>query len=240
MKKPLDLSLILPCYNEVPVFIESVTRIVDALSLSRLTYEVIFVDDESYDETADLIRKMCKKNTTMRALFHEENQGRGQSVKDGIDVATGKVVGYFDIDCEVSPIYIPHMVRQILEGRTDVVIGNRMYRSSLVSLPREVLSVGYRRLVDRILDTGGLDTETGCKFFNRVKILPIVKKTRHRGWFWDTEIIIRAKRARLRITQVPVLFLRRFDKHSTVRPVRDIMEYLVSIWKFRQELGGTS
>lgn len=227
--KHVDLSLILACYNEEGLFVQSVKRIVSTLQNSNLSYEIIFVDDKSTDNTVSLIKK-----TSYRAIFHDTNMGRGRSVADGMLQAKGKVVGYIDIDCEVGPEYIPHMVSYILQKKADVVIGRRMYRSSLGSLVREVLSRGYQWLSDMMVGTNRLDTETGYKFFRRSKIVPILAQTEACGWFWDTEIMVRCIRAGLVVEEVPVLFLRRFDKESSVRIVRDTMDYVVQLWKFRK------
>jgi glycosyltransferase AglD len=229
--KHLDLSLILPCFNETVVFTQSVQQIEAVLALSRLTYEIIIVDDGSSDGTVGLI-----KQSHHRAIFHSHNQGRGKSVSDGIRAARGTVVGYMDIDCEVSPIYIPEIVRQIIDKETDVVIGKRYYRSSFRALVREILSRGYMWLSNCMVGTGYLDTETGYKFFNRTKIIPIVKQTTNSGWFWDTEIMVRAREANLRIREEPVLFLRRFDKHSSVHIGWDTLEYIKNLWNFRRRL----
>lgn len=236
MKRPPDVSLVLACYNEAPLFAQSVKEILHVLRHSRYAFEIIFVEDKSADETAGLIRKACAHYPNVRALFHKKNCGRGKTVADGIRAATGTVVGYIDIDLEVSPIYIPEMVRKILDGEADVVIGKRIYRSSIASIPREVFSLGYQWLADTMVGTGGLDTETGYKFFNRRKILPVVARAHHPHWFWDTEMMVWARRVGLRITEVPVLFVRRFDKKSSVRMVRDITDYLVNIWRFRGHL----
>lgn len=236
-KKIPDLTLVLPCYRETPVFIGSVDLIVSVLDNSRLTYELVFVDDGSTDGTVELIEQTVRTHPkTMRALFHSANTGRGKTVADGIAAARGSVVGYIDIDCEVSPVYIPYIVRMILENRADVVVGERIYRSSFGSLLREILSVGYKRLVRSLLPTGLIDTESGYKFFNRKKILPVVAKTRDPHWFWDTEIIVRSRLAGLRVTQKPVLFLRRFDKQSSVHIVSDTVAYLRSIVRLRRQL----
>ncbi len=232
-----DVSLILACYNEELVFEESVERILQTLEASRFSFEIIFVDDKSADATASLIQKACKKYPQCRAMFHNVNCGRGKTVRDGIVAARGKVVGYIDIDLEVSPVYIPEMTDLILSGEAEVALGRRIYRTRLGSFFREVTSRGYQWLAEAMVGTGGLDTETGYKFFNRKKILPILKKARHPGWFWDTEVMVLAKRAGLKILEVPVLFLRRTDKKSTVRVFRDIIDYLVSLWKFRKRLG---
>lgn len=234
----IDASLILACYNEEPIFASCVREIIHVLKNSRFLFEIIFVDDGSGDQTVDLINQTCRAYPFCRAMVHNKNTGRGRSVVDGIRSSQGTVVGYIDIDCEVSPVYIPEMVSLILEKKAEVVIGKRIYRTSLSWLPREVLSRGYRWLSDVVLGTGGMDTETGYKFFNRKKILPILKKTKHPGWFWDTEIMVRARRSGLNILEYPVLFVRRNDKTSTVRVVHDTIDYLASLLRFRKQLNG--
>lgn len=232
----IALSLILPCYNEEEIFEESVAKISETLDASGLTYEVIFVEDKSRDSTVKLLQSVLKKNKRFRAIFHDINKGRGASVSDGIRAAKGKIVGFIDIDCEVSPVYIPEMVAVIEHNKADVVLGNRIYRTGITTIHREILSAGYRWLADVMIGTGKIDTESGYKFFDRKKILPVLDMCKYTGWFWDTEIVIRAKRAGLRVVALPVLFLRRTDKTSTVRIFRDTMDYLAALWKFRREL----
>lgn len=236
MKKICDFSLILPCYNEMLILEKSITTILTVLSLSRLSYEIIFVDDHSTDGTLDVLNKICHKYSDFHVISHSKNYGRGRSVADGIRHASGTIVGYIDIDLEVSPVYLPMMVQTICDGSADVVIGRRIYRSRFTSLFREIASAGYRWLSDRLLDTGGLDTETGYKFFNRRKILPLLSVATHPHWFWDTEIMVFAKRAGLHIMELPVLFLRRKDKHSSVKIFPDISDYFISLWRLKRRL----
>ncbi|MFC1647262.1 glycosyltransferase family 2 protein [Patescibacteria group bacterium] len=231
-----DLSLVLATYNEETHLIDSIRRIIKALKRSGLTYELIFVDDKSLDGTVSILESFQKKHPQWTYIYHTSNQGRGKSVSDGIMKASGKVVGYIDVDLEVSPIYIPELANKILEGRADFVIGKRIYRTTLTSLVREVLSVGYQIISDWMIGTGRLDTESGYKFFDRKKILPVVKKTIHPHWFWDTEVTVLAMRKGLKVVEEPVLFLRRFDKESTVNIFQDTLDYLVSLWKFRNRL----
>lgn len=235
MKQP-DLSLVLPCYHEAGLFTGSVALICAVLDLSTISYEIIFVDDASKDGTVSLIRSYCLQYPNMRAIYHTKNRGRGQAVTDGIKAARGGVVGYIDIDCEVSPVYIPSMASRILKNQADVVIGRRFYRTSPRAMIREILSRGYQWLSDAMIGTGGLDTETGYKFFNRKKILPVLKKAKNSGWFWDTEIMVYAKRANLAIVELPVLFLRRFDKQSSVNIVKDTIDYMVHLIQLRKRL----
>lgn len=229
-----DLSVVLACYNEELVFNKSVAEIVKVLNASGLAYELIFVDDGSYDRTPELIRKYLKKHG--EAIFHSVNQGRGQTVVDGFKIAKGCVVGYIDIDLEVSPIYIPQCVNLILKNKADLVIGRRIYRTNLRSLHREILSLGYQWLADKLVGTGGLDSESGYKFLRRTIIKSLLSRATAAHWFWDTELIVFARRLHLRILEVPVLFIRRFDKKSSVNLMRDVVDYLVNLWKLRLRL----
>lgn len=233
-----DFSLIIACFNESAHLRQSVDEIISVLRGSVFSYELIFVDDKSEDKTAEIIASLVKKNKNFRAVYHKVNEGRGKTVRDGIALARGKVVGFVDIDLEVSPVYIPQFVRIILEGKADVVTGLRVYREGIASLHRSVLSRGYSWLVRSVLGIPLQDTETGYKFFNRKKILPILKKTQNNGWFWDTEIMTYAHYTGLSVREVPVLFVRRFDKISSVRLVHDTLEYIKNLVGFHRQLVG--
>ena len=116
-----------------------------------------------------------------------------------------------------------------------MVIATRIYKESLTSLNRWILSKGYNLLITKMLDLNIKDTEAGFKFFNRKKILPILKTVKDKKWFFDTEIIARAKTKKLKIVEIPVLFLRRHDKKSTVRIIPDILAYLKAIYLFKKQ-----
>lgn len=233
--KPI-ISLILPCYNEGDSINENVRRIHRVLHWSGYPFEIIFVDDASVDETPERVTRFCKKYPHCRAIYHAVNQGRGAAVMDGLVAAKGTVAGYIDIDCEVSPIYISEIVDMIIRRQADMVIGKRMYRSTVSSFIREVLSVGYRWIASTILDTRGLDSESGYKFFRKKKILSLLPSIQSRHWFWDTEIVVLAIKKQLKIKEYPVLFMRRMDKKSTVRIIPDTIDYLKQMIKLRNRM----
>lgn len=234
--KQLDVSIVIACYNEESVLVKSIDTLIAVLDDCVYRYELILVDDKSSDRTREIIAKLVTKKKNITALYHEVNQGRGKTVRDGMAIAKGKVVGFIDIDLEVSPVYIPSFVRMILDGKADVVTGLRVYREGLSSLHRAILSRGYSRLVRAILGIPLKDTETGYKFFDRVKILPVLKKTQNNGWFWDTEIMTMSNYEGYRIIEVPVLFIRRLDKKSSVRLLHDTLDYLRNLVAFRIHL----
>jgi glycosyltransferase involved in cell wall biosynthesis len=231
----LDLSLVLACYNEERVLEESVAEIVGVLDNTRYSYEVIFVDDCSWDRTRELIDRAIIRysDKRMSKIFHEENRGRGGTVSDGLRAAQGDVAGFIDIDLEVHARYIPSCVNAVQNG-ADVAVGRRIYKLNLRSLDRYVLSAGYVRLVRWLLGVDLNDTETGYKFFKRERILPVLDEIDDQHWFWDTEVMVRSYYKDYRIAEIPCLFLRRFDKVSTVHPLSDTVDYFRQLWRFRQ------
>ena len=229
-----DLSLVIACYNEEPILEASVSETLRVLDALRTTYEVIFVDDASRDRTAEIIDRIiaADEQHLLRKIVHPANVGRGGTVADGIRASQARLVGFIDIDLEVHARYILSCLLALNAGY-DVATALRVYKFSVRSLNRYVLSRGYRWLVRQALGVPLQDTETGFKFFRREAILPVLDETVDRGWFWDTEVMVRAYCAGLRIVEIPALFIRRFDKKSSLSPLSDTLDYARKLWQFR-------
>jgi glycosyltransferase involved in cell wall biosynthesis len=235
-----DLSLIVPCYNEAAHLRQNVGAVVEALGLTPWSWEIVFVDDGSADDTRAIIREICAGDGRCRFIFHDRNRGRGAAFKTGFSGSQGRVTGFLDIDLEVHARYLPSLVNEILRHGADIVIGDRHFMLRQTGgLHRVALSWGYRRLCDLLLSLDLEDSETGCKFFNRETTSQVVLASENDGWFWDTEVMARARLANLRIHELPVLFLRRADRTSTVRPLRDSWAYLQALHAFRGKIGLT-
>ena len=233
----VDISIVIACYNEEPLLEESVKKIMGVMDATRWKYELIFVDDRSHDNTRQIINRIIAENPKhlLKKIFHERNTGRGKTVTDGILNAEGTYVGYLDIDLEVGAHYIPLMVIALQQG-ADIATAFRVYKETLKLFFRSLLSIGYRFLMHQMLKIPVKDTETGYKFFNRKRILPVLKETKESGWFWDTEIMALSYHANLKIVELPCLFVRRYDKKSSVNVIRDTFEYLTKLVKFSREL----
>jgi glycosyltransferase involved in cell wall biosynthesis len=234
MAKRIDLTLVLPCFNEWAVLAESLPQILNVLLLSKLSFQIIFVDDGSTDATPKLIKQLVKKNKKFQAIYHKENLGRGKSVLDGIKKARGLVVGYIDLDLEVSPVYIPLLAKKVLDRECDIAVGRRIGQVSFKSITYTFLAYFRKTMIDMVLKTGGIDVESGCKFFYRKKVAKILKKTRHQHWFWDTEVLIYAKKLGYKIIELPVLFQKRYDKKSAFRTWGDTIDTtrnLMILWR---------
>jgi glycosyltransferase involved in cell wall biosynthesis len=231
------VSVVLACYNEEETLRESFAEIRDTLVEMRSPFEILLVDDVSGDKTREIIRDVVAAHPTLdlKVILHETNQGRGATVTDGFRAARGMVAGYLDVDLEVHSRYIPSLVRAIDRG-ADVAVLRRIYAFQLGSLDRYVMSRGYSFLVRKLLDVKLSDTETGYKFFRREALLPVIDTIEDQRWFWDTEFMVRAARRGLRIAEIPGAYIRRADKRSTVRGLRDSVEYFGRLLRFRRAL----
>lgn len=230
--KKIRYSLVLPCFNEGPTFEASLKKIIDQVGGGL--WEIIFVEDHSSDDTKKVVEKFAKHKKNAKIIIHKHNLGRGRSVRDGILASSGEICGYIDADCEISPSYIPIFIKEIEKG-ADLAIGKRFYEGGFKSISRVVASKAYAQMIKLFLDLPVDDTEAGYKFFKKSTILPVLKNTKNPHWFWDTEICARAYKAGLKISQVPVLFIRRPEKKSTVRLFADSVKYIDSLVKFRRD-----
>ncbi len=234
----LDLSIVIACYNEEPVLRQSVKEIIDILGVTRYhnSYELIFVDDKSRDRTVEIIKELMAlyPSVPTQLLKHPKNTGRGQTVTDGLRLARGRIAGFLDIDLETPARYIPAAALEIERG-AEVVSAFRVYRFLWRTFYRQILSVGYHALEAKALRLPLKDTEVGFKFFNRERILPILAECEDPGWFWDTEIMARSYFGGLKIVEIPTLFIKRYDKQSSVKIIPDTLAYFKNLLRFRRE-----
>lgn len=232
----VDLSLVIPCYNEEPILAQSLEELLAVLRGTRLTYELIFVDDASRDRSHELLQAFCRRypDLPVQIIRHPVNLGRGRTVTDGWRAARGRIIGYLDIDLEVHARYLPAMVDAIDREGYDGAVAWRIYTVSWSLMGRAMLSRGYHWLVRYGLGLPFRDTEQGYKFFTREAIMPVLSQVQDPGWFWDTELMAQAWLHGLRICEIPCRFIRRTDKRSSLRVWRDTWRYLVALGRFRR------
>ena len=250
MSSEIDVSLIIPCFNESQTIGVNVPHIVDIMSATKYNYEIILIDDCSTDNTRELGRAIAEKYKNVVWKEHQANMGRGGTVAEGIELSKGRIAGYIDMDLEVAASYIISAIVEIENG-ADLAMGWRLEHLRLNVLPlrrrvlalgywflRLILSKGYNLVLRIVLSVHFNDSECGLKFFNRERILPVLRRVKARHWFWDTEIVVRSHMAGLRIKEIPCLFLKKLHKTSTVKVFRDTRDYLYQIYQFRREIRG--
>ena len=124
----LDLSVVVPIYNEV----ESVPKLIDAIAssliASQLSYEIICVDDGSRDGSAELLKQLALNRTDLKAVLFRRNYGQTAAMAAGFKYAKSRVVVTMDGDLQNDPADIPKLVDKLQEGY-DLVSGWRKNRN---------------------------------------------------------------------------------------------------------------
>lgn len=123
------LSIVVPCYNEedvIDIFLKEIFAVLNPLAKS---YEIIFVNDGSKDNTLQVLQMKSQENESVRIINLSRNFGKESAMTAGIDMALGEVVVPMDVDLQDPPELITDFIREYENG-FDVVVGKRVDRTS--------------------------------------------------------------------------------------------------------------
>ena len=123
MNKRLDISVVVPLFNEAESLPELVAWIDRVAHENSLTYEVIMVNDGSTDDSWEVVRELSAQYPAVKGISFMRNYGKSAALYCGFDMARGEVVFTMDADLQDSPDEIPEMRRMILEEGYDIVSG---------------------------------------------------------------------------------------------------------------------
>ncbi len=231
MSEPLELSVVIPAYNEARRLSPTLDRVVSFLDVLGKPYEVIVVDDGSKDQTAELARS---KGGAVRVIVLEKNSGKGAAVRTGVLASRGRRVLFTDADMS-TPIDEWTRFEAALDGGLDIVIGSRGLDTSNVEVHqpwyRERMGRTFNWILRRILPLRFLDTQCGFKGFDGNVAREIFRATRVNGFAFDAEVIYVAQSFGYAIGDIPVTW--RNDADSRVQPVRHSLQMLRDLVKIR-------
>lgn len=224
----MNITVIIPVYNEKNTIREIVRR-VQAMEIAT---EIIIVDDGSTDGTRDIVQLLDGKNT-IRALFHDRNQGKGTAVRLGIKHAKGDVIIIQDADLEYDPREYPNLLRPIEEDIADVVYGSRFLGGARRPIlfwnmvANKILTLVTNILYNNILT----DMETGYKVFRRSVIEQIPLHAR--GFDFEPEFTAKILKRKVRVFEVPITFNPRDYSDGKKIKMKDAFEALWALLKYR-------
>lgn len=124
----MNLSIVIPLFNEQESLTELHDWIVRVLDKNKFSYEIIFVDDGSTDESWKIIEVLSKKNEHVKALGFQRNYGKSPALHVGFELAQGDVVVTMDADLQDSPDELPELYRMVNEDGYDLVSGWKQKR----------------------------------------------------------------------------------------------------------------
>lgn len=153
----LDISIVIPLYNEEESLSILMERIDAAMQEAGLHYEVLFIDDGSTDNSWLRLQQLQRKYSTLRAIRFAVNYGKSAALQVGFQRVSGRVVATMDADLQDDPAELPAMYRMIVEEHYDLVSGWKKKRLDPVftkNLPSKLFNAAARRFsgIDNLHD----------------------------------------------------------------------------------------
>jgi glycosyltransferase involved in cell wall biosynthesis len=144
----MQLSIVIPLYNEAESLPELHDWIVRVMEQQQYSYEILFIDDGSKDNSWEVISHLSQVNSSVKALRFQRNYGKSAALQVGFEAAQGEVVITMDADLQDSPDEIPELYRLITEDELDVVSGWKKVRHDPLSktIPTKLYNWAARRI----------------------------------------------------------------------------------------------
>ncbi|WP_415947549.1 glycosyltransferase [Streptomyces sp. KLOTTS4A1] len=233
---PPVLDVVIPVYNEEKD-LESCVRSLHAHLAATFPYgfRITVADNASTDATARIAARLAERFAEVRS-YRLERKGRGRALREVWSASDAPVLAYMDVDLSTGLNALLPLVAPLISGHSDLAIGSRLARSARVvrGPKREFISRTYNLILRGSLQARFSDAQCGFKAIRRdvaERLLPMVEDS---GWFFDTELLVLAERAGLRIHEVPVDWVD--DPRSTVRIVRTAADDLKGVWRVGRAL----
>jgi putative flippase GtrA len=200
------LDVVIPVYNEEASLARCVRRLHHHLRTTMpYSFRITIADNASTDATLAIAGQLADELPGVR-VRHLTEKGRGRALRTAWSESDASVLAYMDVDLSTDLAALLPLVAPLVSGHSEVAIGTRLARGSRVvrGFKREAISRGYNLLLRSTLAARFSDAQCGFKAIRRdvaEQLLPMVADP---GWFFDTELLVLAQRAGLRIHEVPV------------------------------------
>lgn len=232
----LDLSVIVPAYNEAARLPATLDVLAGHLGRSGRTSEIVVVDDGSTDATRAVVHGRSSSGVAVGIVTLQQNRGKGKAVATGVAASRGRVVAFIDADLPYTLANLDHAVDAIARGEADAALGARDLDESSYDpsypLARQIAGRSYAALVRLTLGLPFGDTQCGLKSFDGELARRLFPLLTIDGYGFDVELAYLVCSRGYRITRFPVTLSHRHD--SRVRLVRDSLRMFGDLWRVRR------
>jgi glycosyltransferase involved in cell wall biosynthesis len=218
------LSIIIPVYNEELTVGNIVDRVKTTLQKIDLTYEIIVIDDCSYDKSLETAKKHSAKIYTLK-----QHLGKGYALRVGFAKAKGDIIVTIDSDGSHRPEELPQVLAPVLKDKADLVIGSRYLNQKNVAA-RKLNAFGvqiFNLLIQLLTGTAITDSQSGYRAMKR-EILN-GQRLKSGGYEIESEMLVKTAKEGFRVAEVPISFEQRTYGRSGVDPMIDGSKILLSI-----------
>lgn len=209
------IDVVVPVRNEERDLPRAVEQLTASLATLPWSWQLTIADNGSTDHTPAIARQLADNYPGVGAVLLPR-AGRGYALKQVWRNSAAQILAYTDVDLATDLNALLPLCAPLVSGHSDLAIGTRLTGGARVSrgLKRELISRSYNGLLHAVLNTGFTDAQCGFKAIRAdtaAALLPLVVDDE---WFFDTELLVIAESAGLRIHEVPVDWTD--DDHSSV------------------------
>ena len=225
------IDIVVPVHNEERDVARSVHRLHAYLAEEfPFSARITVADNASTDDTLAIASRLAVELPCVRVL-HLDEKGRGRALAAAWLTSEAQVVAYMDVDLSTDLSALLPLVAPIVSGHSEVSIGSRLAATARVNRgpKRELISRAYNLLLKLALRVRFKDAQCGFKALRADVAQTLLPEVVNRNWFFDTELLVRAQRAGLRIHELPVDWTD--DPDSRVDIVATAIEDLRGVWR---------
>ncbi len=229
----VTVDIVIPVYNEEAALPKSVATLRDYLN-TYFPYEwrVIIANNASTDDTLKVAQELAAADPHVSVL-HLDRKGRGRALKAAWLASEADVVSYMDVDLSTNLQSFLPLIAPLATGHSDVAIGSRLLKGAVVTRQwkREIISRCYNLLIKLFFRNRFSDAQCGFKAVKRSVARQLLPEVENNEWFFDTELLLLAEEAGLRVYEVPVDWIEDLD--SRVRIVSTATEDIKGLLRVR-------
>ena len=221
----MDLSIIIPAYNEEKRLPPTLMRVLSCMAAHYSgTVELLVMDDGSEDGTSKSVEAFINEYAEVRLVRLGQNKGRGVAVRQGVSMAVGELILEMDADGSVDEEAIPRFAEYLVQHRDiDILIGSRNIKGARIVRRQPMLRValGYTflTLARMLFGWDFRDRINGFKMFRRAAASDIFALQYNTGFLAEAEIVVIAEQRNWKYELLPVLWADSRD--SRIRPLKE-------------------
>ena len=232
----MKISVCIPMYNESSIIADTAKTLSDYMSAHFKDYEILFSNDGSLDDCAQIVRSM--ELPCVKVTGYEKNQGTGAAIRAAMLAATGDYILFTDADLAYGTDVIGQAVACFEKNSDcDLVIGSRTLHKDGYegyTLVRKIASKTYIKLLCMVGGFRLSDSQCGCKAFRREAAREIFKRCRVNGFAFDFEALLWATELDFSVEEMPVKIIN--HRESKVRLLRDTVKMLRDLTGIRRSV----
>ena len=234
MENPM-ITLIIPMYNESSIIADTAKTVSNYMQKNFESYEIIFSDDGSKDNSADIVRGLYLPN--VRVMRYEKNRGKGCAIRTAMLEARGDIVMFTDADLAYGTEVIKRVYDSLSASDAGMLIGSRNLSEDGYegyTLIRKIMSRIYIKVLCVVGGFKLSDSQCGCKAYKGEAVKKIFERCKVDGFAFDFESILWAQKFGYKIVEMPVKIVN--HRESKVNAIRDTFKMLGDLRKMKKRI----